>query len=1644
MFVYKKLKPSDVSITPFEAHKQYNYDSSSAGNNGITFNSTLWTSESKAHYSADNIAGNFQNHRNYFQFDKVFYRDYITDNSNLIPDVNYIKQERRLYDKLNILSIPQNLFGSRIQPTTFNLTGSFNSGNTIIEINDDGEGNVYPTNYTLGSTNWPSEKGRIVYIAPVKGFKKKDLTVLNGTGHKIVNGSDTFTLENVYDDSYYLNQIDYNNITFIGDTPFLGLNFDSNKGGYLRLDHSELYNFGFNDNFSISFYLDYNPTDLYNELAGFSSDSDQYRRIIAKADVKTIIPSPGEGKSEIISTFTSGNLQPLNAPAENKWPFKIELNIREGNGSGSLSFSRSTGTQTVTITDPRALYTDPGGSELGTTSKLVHICCQKSGDELIIYRDGIKVASGSDLNPNICKGIPPTNEANVYVGMKATTYNDGGNYSQNYGTNFLSGRQEDIKLSQLMIWDSALSETQIQNVSESITGTPYIGNIFYDEGFVTINHPSYIDVFQQYSGSLTQGITLDATYGDVNNYDEVIFVVDSEAWKSNITAYNSEDKVWARTPYGNFNLYDYNSIEDDPLGVLFDKTIQVEENTLSFFGTIDIQHLSSSFLTYSLDSDTPTNNPFTPSGSSTNFIDQGAYLLLSSSATTNTQNVTLIINSSSLLYENFILGGGPGASVHNNLGETIFDYTAENDGGVAVEPFPNQEYVNFTGENNQVHLYDDIGVFKTQSQTVSTTETQLTFQSSFATAAPYNDLPLGSGYPQYLGARGLVAEYYNDRLFVSTFVDQYIHDEVGTIDIQAFTTVNETPAGVHTVTLKLYKNGGATPVATNTFLTSPVVDSTGVVTYSNYSPQQGDYFTLKASAVNNTVGPDSVTFLGGTNSNPKTFIRGINQDVEPGFKNYLSIESDTWSTTAEGYYKVSIKDIRTDNDNYGPLPDEPLNVGTFSDNLGVSIQILKNNNPIHTTVIPKDTNYGDFEYDWIETATGGTYKIKIFITKDNGATNPVVEAFSIDEGFRFSQVRVYGRDKTNQFTITPALAQDYKTISPGNTNNSLFTFDDSAGLIPDDTVINVISNSPNPGTTITLANSYTITSSIGATASYDEQSYLSASAEITIDETAIYELESFELGVDETTNLGATLLPRLRISTNHEGNIINYGPYVGSQNIQNVMFGVLSGSDTIRMDLDIVQNFGTPSSPNYIITATGDGVGFSVDNISVSALFPTGTINRLTGPTFPTTIDELQFFSGHAYNEGDEHLPFTTGSITVPVSYIDDNTVQINGDDLFITQSTTAYGYTNLTNSPISASLFFDAKPKTIYDLKFQYGGQLTGSAEYIGIQLYNADNTLITSSLLEASSSLRFVDFITPEFTASDNGQFKLSIFSSDNAFNPTDVIGGTVSYIGLKGPISSSLLSGSYIITRTDGEYFTSDTATVAITSSHSDEGPFPGGLSFNSASYTTGSINVNVEDFISTTQLQVNSLLFITSSTSEATGSVNLGNTYFLTTCSVQNVGDSLPTPLLEGNFTIGDTTYNITSIDGQTMGITPCLLLTEPTDVTLNYHTTASHDYNIKFKNSHLIFEHEYQCTVDEEEYNYTQNVSVKKNKSNQSADLADCVTGSIENSQITLFKPYLTTVGLYDDYYNLLAVGKFAQPIKMSEETDMTFVIRWDS
>jgi hypothetical protein len=94
-------------------------------------------------------------------------------------------------------------------------------------------------------------------------------------------------------------------------------------------------------------------------------------------------------------------------------------------------------------------------------------------------------------------------------------------------------------------------------------------------------------------------------------------------------------------------------------------------------------------------------------------------------------------------------------------------------------------------------------------------------------------------------------------------------------------------------------------------------------------------------------------------------------------------------------------------------------------------------------------------------------------------------------------------------------------------------------------------------------------------------------------------------------------------------------------------------------------------------------------------------------------------------------------------------------------------------------------------------------------------------------------------------------------------------------------------------------------------------------------------------------------------------------------------------------------------------------------------------NLKFQGSHLIYENEYQCTINEHEFNNTLNITARKIKSADNYEIADFTTGSF-------FKPYITTIGLYNENMDLLVVGKLGQPIRMSSETDTTFILRWDT
>jgi len=118
----------------------------------------------------------------------------------------------------------------------------------------------------------------------------------------------------------------------------------------------------------------------------------------------------------------------------------------------------------------------------------------------------------------------------------------------------------------------------------------------------------------------------------------------------------------------------------------------------------------------------------------------------------------------------------------------------------------------------------------------------------------------------------------------------------------------------------------------------------------------------------------------------------------------------------------------------------------------------------------------------------------------------------------------------------------------------------------------------------------------------------------------------------------------------------------------------------------------------------------------------------------------------------------------------------------------------------------------------------------------------------------------------------------------------------------------------------------------------------------------------------------------------------------------------------------------------------------TDVSIVENLVTSSNVTCSFSSSTIIYESQYKVTISENEYNYTQNPSALSGSNTISSSvglfyspgqyLLDNITGSE-------FAPYVTTIGLYDENQNLLAIGKLAQPLQTTSTTDTTILINID-
>ena len=138
-------------------------------------------------------------------------------------------------------------------------------------------------------------------------------------------------------------------------------------------------------------------------------------------------------------------------------------------------------------------------------------------------------------------------------------------------------------------------------------------------------------------------------------------------------------------------------------------------------------------------------------------------------------------------------------------------------------------------------------------------------------------------------------------------------------------------------------------------------------------------------------------------------------------------------------------------------------------------------------------------------------------------------------------------------------------------------------------------------------------------------------------------------------------------------------------------------------------------------------------------------------------------------------------------------------------------------------------------------------------------------------------------------------------------------------------------------------------------------------------------------------------------------------------------------------------------------------------------SGSDGFSVKFNSTQTIYEREYVCVADENEFQHTNNKSLKGGRSGSIGggtfisssqtntiddsypyELIGYATSSWDTSGYRVgtellgvatssdFATYVSAIGLYNDANELLAVAKPAKPIKNEKELALTFVVRFDT
>jgi len=445
--VYSTVYPQDFTLNPVKVHKKFVWQRSQfySGSipqtgSGYRILDAVFTNEklkvgtdSQTLYQTNSFDGTYKAVV-WKSLDSQYYR-YPYDPYKTLEHSNKRFTHKFLNYSASLISVPYLDYGESIKPGSVELTASG------YYLTDDENGNLYDSSLSTGS--YSDNYNLVAYWGFNDSFR----------GAKSI-------VEAVFDKT----NLQYKSNTFSPDEPSVardlhlsrGINFNNTSsglcayfdgGGSIVTHNRDEFNFTKDDDFTISFWVKYNPF-------GSSNVTVMSKNTVIRKQVYGLLDKYNQNDLVQQQYHVSSSTEAETTPV---YPYRFEINPL----SGILYFKRSDGTKTTTLS---------GSADLGD-ELWHHYATVKSGSTLTLYQDGAAIQNGSEVNEH------PINKHSLMFG--ADDFNQ---------TNAYTGYLDEIR-----IYNKGLSPATVATLADSSSMGMYqsavVGNVFYKTGNIVLTSP---------------------------------------------------------------------------------------------------------------------------------------------------------------------------------------------------------------------------------------------------------------------------------------------------------------------------------------------------------------------------------------------------------------------------------------------------------------------------------------------------------------------------------------------------------------------------------------------------------------------------------------------------------------------------------------------------------------------------------------------------------------------------------------------------------------------------------------------------------------------------------------------------------------------------------------------------------------------------------------------------------------------------------------------------------------------------------------------------------------------------------------------------------------------------------------------------